>query len=76
MPTKHPQHKAREIRSIGTGELVGWSIYPDQLGAIERRMQTTLTKLRAVTLTGHAGDTAIIVELLKAIGIRHPKIKI
>jgi len=35
---KHPQHKAREIRSIGSNGFVGWSIYPEQIPAMVKAM--------------------------------------
>ncbi len=34
----HPQHKAREVRNISTGEMVAWSIYPDQIPAMKHAM--------------------------------------
>lgn len=65
----HPAHKVREIRSMVENELCGWSIYPDQLPAMVARMRRKLTERRAVVPTGEAGDTRIICELLKVIGL-------
>ncbi len=31
---KHPQHLAREIRSLMTGKFTAWSVYPDQIRAM------------------------------------------
>jgi hypothetical protein len=35
---RHPKHKAREIRSIGSNSFVGWSIYPEQIPAMLKAM--------------------------------------
>lgn len=68
-PARHPPHKAHEIRSIGSNRFVGWSIYPEQLAPMILRMQRVLTQMRAVTLTGVAGDTRIVTALLGSIGL-------
>jgi hypothetical protein len=38
----HPPHLARKILQVSTGSCVGWSIYPEQLPAMQRQVAEVL----------------------------------
>lgn len=73
---KHPQHKAREIRVIGGGDFVAWSIYPDQLPAMEEAIRMAIG-VEIVDGPGlKPGDKPyrrLAVAALRAIGIQKRK---
>lgn len=69
---RHPPHLAREIRGMFSGQFSAWSIYPEQLEAMARRMQRRLTHLRARVITGRQADLLICRQLLREIGLVPP----
>lgn len=71
---KHPQHLAREIRGLMTGNFTAWSIYPDQLPAMERRLTKTILAEFAVSNPKAMNEWAagIAKACLKSIGLSLP----
>lgn len=67
---KHPKGQAQKIRTF-SGDFVGWSIYPDQVAAMERRM-TKVLRL-ADPLVGSSCSRLIVRSQLEAIGIKGVK---
>lgn len=68
---RHPQHKAREIRSLGSNGFVGWSIYPEQIPAMIKAMGDVIY---ADVLTSGDAPANCARKALAAIGISSPNV--
>lgn len=66
-----PEHKAREIRGIVSHNLVGWSIYPEQIPAMLKAMGDVIYD---DVLTSGDAPANCARKALAAIGISSPNV--
>lgn len=72
----HPQHKAREIRLFTGGEIVSWTIYPEQLPAMAEAMATAIRDEQRAwygVSMSFLGSRNLASAALKSIGLVAPK---